>query len=196
MLKHIFADFPPFMSESALACYAELLAKSRNVVEYGAGGSTLLALKSRAAKIISVDADARWVNRLRWHWRVQVAELRGRLSLRYIDIGPVKKWSQPKDDSHRHLWPDYSKAAWQTGGTPDLVFVDGRFRVACIAQTALHAPNATIVVHDFWNRPHYHDALAILEEVTSAGRMGVFIFKSGKQQEAAHLYDKFAFDWR
>lgn len=196
-LQSVFADVPPRMSEAETAIYTVLLGKARTVVEYGAGGSTLLALKSKAAKIISIESDPKWVRRLRRHWRVRMGELLGRLTLRCVNIGPVKKWSRPKDEATRHLWPKYTKAPWQkTIPSADLVLVDGRFRVASIAQAAIHAPNATIVVHDFWNRPYYHDALTILDEVARADTIGVFTVKQASQHDALRLYDRFCFDWR
>jgi hypothetical protein len=42
---------------------------------------------------------------------------------------------------------------------PDLVLVDGRFRVACVFQALLTVPTARILVHDFWQRPAYHIVL-------------------------------------
>jgi hypothetical protein len=42
---------------------------------------------------------------------------------------------------------------------PDLVLVDGRFRVACVLQALLTVPTARILVHDFWQRPAYHIVL-------------------------------------
>ena len=36
---------------------------------------------------------------------------------------------------------------------PDVVLIDGRYRVACVAATAMNAPpEAVILVHDFWGR--------------------------------------------
>ena len=131
-----------------------MLEHAETVVEYGAGGTTLLAVKSSAKRIISIEADPKWLSRLRRNWRIGLAEIQGRLDLRYVNIGPVaKQWSMPADESGRHLWPAYALAPWRPATSADLVLVDGRFRVACIAQTVLNSPSATIVVHDFWNRP-------------------------------------------
>jgi hypothetical protein len=197
MLQSVFADIPPSMSETEVAFYSTLLSRARSVVEYGAGGSTLLSLKSEAERIISIEADPQWVCRLQRNWRIRWAVMRGRLSLRYINIGPVKKrWSRPKDETKKHLWPNYALAPWQDNTLVDLVLVDGRFRVACIAQAALNAPGATITVHDFWNRPHYHDTLSILDEVSRAGTMGVFTVKPDVVRPATQLYESYCFDPR
>jgi hypothetical protein len=46
------------------------------------------------------------------------------------------------------------------GYQPDLILIDGRFRVACGLAAALEAPDATVLVHDYTFRPDYQ----ILEE--------------------------------
>jgi hypothetical protein len=185
----------PHMTDAESSLYRQLLTEVECVVEYGAGGSTFMALDSAARKIISIESDRRWVRQLRRNWRVLFAEIRGRLSLRYIDIGPVrKKWSSPKDESCRHLWPAYAKGPWPC--SPDLVLIDGRFRVACIAQAALNAPQATIVVHDFWTRPHYHATLDILSECGRADTLGVFKAKACSADLATRLFEQFSYDYR
>jgi len=47
--------------------------------------------------------------------------------------------------------------------------------VACILHAVLKADrDALIVVHDFWNRPHYHVVLPFLDWKQSRGTLGVF----------------------
>ena len=52
--------------------------------------------------------------------------------------------------------------------SPDVIFVDGRFRVACIYATLLHTNtsehNVRIMIHDF-ERSYYHEVLDYTEEV-------------------------------
>jgi len=47
---------------------------------------------------------------------------------------------------------------WQHGSVkPDLVLIDGRFRVACFLHSLLAAePGTPILFDDYSNRPHYH----------------------------------------
>jgi protein O-GlcNAc transferase len=184
------------MSQVESSRYAALLERAEIIVEYGSGGSTLLAVKSGAKKIISIEGNRKWVSRLRRNWRIRLAEILGRLDLRYVNIGPVTGWSMPKGQVGRHLWSAYALAPWRTGISADLVLVDGRFRVACIAQTVLNSSRATIVVHDFWNRPYYHAALQILDEVSCDDTMGVFTSKLDHHQQAAQLYKRFYLDPR
>ena len=57
---------------------------------------------------------------------------------------------------------------------PDLVFIDGRFRVACILTTLLRC-RPTIVVHDFWNKlKPYGEILEFLDVVHRVESLGVF----------------------
>jgi hypothetical protein len=196
LLKSSFAEIPPRMSRAEAARYASMLQRAETVIEYGAGGTTLLAVKSGVKRIVSIEADPKWLSRLRRNWRIRLAEIGGRLDLRYVNIGPVKRWSMPEGETGRPLWPAYPIAPWGTGISADLVLVDGRFRVACIAQTVLNSPSATIAVHDFWDRPYYHDALQILDEVSRAGTLGVFTAKPDTRQQAVQLFDRFCFDPR
>lgn len=72
----------------------------------------------------------------------------------------------------------------------------GASRVACIAQTVLNSPCATVAVHDFWDRPHHHDTLQVLDEVSSDGTLGVFTSKPDNHRQAAQLFERFCFDPR
>eukprot|EP00922_Rhytidocystis_sp_ex-Travisia-forbesii_P017217 GHVS01025678.1.p1 GENE.GHVS01025678.1~~GHVS01025678.1.p1 ORF type:complete len:491 (+),score=75.58 GHVS01025678.1:157-1629(+) len=39
---------------------------------------------------------------------------------------------------------------------PDIVFIDGRYRVACALMTLLYVqPQSVVLIHDFWGRPAY-----------------------------------------
>src|SRR5262249_24928875 len=120
----------------------------------------------------------------------------GRIVVRYVDVGPVKKMGRPQDPARRDDWPTYSQAPWQDyqDAPPDVVLVDGRFRVACVMQAVLHgAP--TIVIHDFWSRPHYHEVLRFLVWRESAGTMGVFGPSPTFDRAAAEaLYSAYQFD--
>src|SRR5579864_2600928 len=104
------------------------------------------------------------------------------------DIGPVKEWGYPVDESNRSLWPAYHEQVWQRTESPnaDFFLVDGRFRVACAIQCVLHCqPTAFIAVHDYSDRPHYHVIAKFLRAVASANRSSVFLREPGLDQSAA-----------
>jgi hypothetical protein len=186
----------PAMLDAEIEVFEKHYSNALKIIEYGAGGSTYFAASSTPANVISIEADPDWIATLREDPAVQLAEKEKRLELVHVDIGCVGRWSYPVDDSRKNNWPMYSQAPWQSANVaPDLVFVDGRFRRACIMKSILEtAPGTTIMVHDFWNRDYYHDVLPFLEWVESKDTLAVFrrpnTIDTAKAQallEASHL---------
>lgn len=161
----------PTLSPAELDVLLRHAREARGIVEYGCGHSTGMFVRSGAARILSVDSDPAWIARLRLVPELAGAEAEGRLSLIHVDLGPVKNWGKPRDKSLRGRWPSYALAPWvrEPDFAPELVFVDGRFRVASILAALLFGPKGvTVAVHDFWSRPEYHSVLAfaqVLEQV-------------------------------
>jgi hypothetical protein len=94
--------------------------------EYGVGRSTKWLFQNTDAQVHSVDSDARWVKSVR-----QECQHSDRLHLQYCDVGPVGDWGWPLDDTGRDNYAHYTNAWWYEGIKPDLVLIDGRFRVCC-----------------------------------------------------------------
>jgi hypothetical protein len=165
----------PYMAETELACFERLLRCANRVLEYGCGGSTVFAASFRKCEVFSVESDANWLTEIEAEPIVRDAISTGRISLNYVNVGPTGEWGFPLDQECRHLWPRYSEVPWIRRSDFDLIFVDGRFRVACVLHAVLRAqPDALIVVHDFWDRPHYHVVLPFLEWKESSLTLGVF----------------------
>jgi hypothetical protein len=90
-----------------------------------------------------------------------------------------------------HLWPNYSSADI---GTPDTILIDGRFRVACGLQCCIKHPNATILMHDFTNRPEYHVLLNYMDIVKSVDTLVCVKVKLDNDKEKLlELYDTYKF---
>ena len=76
----------------------------------------------------------------------------------WADIGAIKKHSHPTDNRARPKWPLASMAALAAEEEPfDFHLVDGRFRVASIAASMLHAllggkRDALFGIHDYKKR--------------------------------------------
>lgn len=91
-------------------------------------------------------------------------------------------WGAPANNDNRDLFPGYSSQPFQLidKSKIDTVLIDGRFRVACALSTILEChnnPGLKILIHDFWNRPHYHVLLNYLDESASAFTLGLFAIK-------------------
>lgn len=185
----------PAMKEEEVACYNRWLEQAKCIVEYGSGGSTILALSKRnVRRILSIESDPQWIKQLSHLWRVRWARLTRRLNLHHVDIGPIKGFGYPANDKQKPAWPMYAKAPWTIGAKPDLVLVDGRFRVACAAQVILNAPHAIMVIHDFWKRPQYHHILPFLVIRDRARSLGVFAINTDVDTGLVRdIFDRFMY---
>lgn len=180
------------MSPEEEQCYDNLLSASTSVIEYGVGGSTLMALRQRSiTKLVSIESDRSWVAQMLEVPAVANAISRGIAEIVHVDIGAVGAWGKPIGQEKIDEWFKYPVAPWEHIDCPDLVFVDGRFRVACIMEAAMRSqPHTLIAVHDFWNRPQYHVVLPFLDWHQSCGTLGVFRARSSmNRQEALSLLE-------
>ena len=123
-----------------------------------------------------------------------------RLRFYPIDIGEVGKWGMPIDESKKSNYPLYSSHIFQSLSpikieNIDTIFVDGRFRVACVLNTLLHCQkDSTIIIHDFFNRPQYHIVLDFLNCIEQCETMGVFKAKPDLDKIRIHtLLDTYAY---
>lgn len=165
----------PRMTDRELDVYTGLLAGARTVVEYGTGGSTLLALGAGVPRLVSVESDLGWIGMLREVPAIAEAERQGRLTFVHVDIGRVGKWGKPVDGSGAARYAAYASAPWSHCEVPDVVFVDGRFRVACALEAILRSDgNTKIAFHDFWKRPQYHVVLPFVDCIDRVDSLAVF----------------------
>ena len=168
----------PHMTDEELGLLRAVGGHRRFVVEFGCGGSTAEWLRQGVERVVSIESDAAWVTELRDHPDLADALAAERLTLVHANVGPTGDWGAPTGQMSR--WPGYWSGAWRLPAVAgssqpvDLVFVDGRFRVACALNAALHVgAGVPVLVHDFWNRPHYHAVLEHLDVVARAGSLAV-----------------------
>ena len=171
----------PHLDPEALLEFRRLLGQSRFYVEFGSGGSTLLAARM-GIPTLSIECDRFFAASV----RAAVGEM---APVQIVDvlIGITGPWGFPvitrSTLSRRRRWKYYSEAPFQKIANrsvfPDLVLIDGRFRRACALQTASHAAavNAavTIMIDDYFDgRDHYHSVEKFLGEPRKVGRAGIF----------------------
>lgn len=163
----------PHMSAAELALFTRMLGESTAYFEFGMGGSSLLAVRAGMPSIVMVDSDPAWVASVRGHPEIAAYAATGKIAVLHADIGPVREWGNPLDRSEVARWPRYLAAGWAEWAKrqilPDLVFVDGRFRVACCYSVVLATGGGAlasprVMLHDFnEERPHYRDVLEFFE---------------------------------
>jgi hypothetical protein len=176
------ADVPsePQFDEEGMAYFRKQLESARNYLEYGSGGSTILANRL-VSTLVSVDSDA---GRLADVRRKLAAEgRRATMRLIHVNIGLTYDWGMPvfTKPTRRRVsrWEEYPTRPWRylrsITQQPDLILVNGRFRVACVLESLLSLSplsNTQILLDDYAERPHYQ-AVERFADLEMAGRMAV-----------------------
>lgn len=145
------------------------------ILEYGSGGSTVLAAEMAGKTIFSVESDPAWLAMMQaWFAANPPASAP---VLHHADIGPTRDWGHPVDESGFRRWPGYALSVWDRPDFrhPDVVLVDGRFRVACLLTTAFRITRpVTVLFDDYAGRRTYHGVEEFLRPSALIGRMARF----------------------
>lgn len=167
----------PHFDPLSLPEFKRLLSEARCYLEYGSGGSTLLAAKLKVPTI-TVDSDPFFA-------RAVSARLDPAAGHRMLlaDVGITGKWGYPvftrPTPSRVRRWSEYVRLPFRhlDGLFPDLILVDGRFRRACALESArqaqIRAAETTIFVDDYLGR-RYASIEAHLGVPRMAGRAAIF----------------------
>lgn len=178
--------FPLALSDNEVNFILDNCYDVNSYLEFGSGGSTFLSLLNfkNMFKLVSVESDPNWISFLK-NWKVISNACEDKkLYFEYVDIGRTGAWGIPVDDNAKKNFPDYSskvfKHEYVKNNAYDLVFIDGRFRVACLLQTILNVPFTTkIMIHDFCNRPEYHVVLKYIDIIEPIDTLCLFKIKDG-----------------
>ncbi|MFN8341089.1 MAG: hypothetical protein U0V64_05415 [Cyclobacteriaceae bacterium] len=171
--------------------FRKYAAKSLFYGEYGVGKSTLWVLFHSKAKIKCVDSSEHWINKTR-----QQMNYSDRAEIRWIDLGSLEAWGRPADYSKRANFIEYAKVIWDDPSfNPDLVFIDGRFRVSCFLFSVMSAaPGTRIIFDDYIHRPYYHVVEEFLKPIEICGPQALFIVPEKLNREkVAELFEKFIY---
>ena len=163
---------PPDEADALRAAYAA----ARVILEYGSGGSTLVAGENPSVTIFSVESDANWVAMMqRWF---EASPAKGKVVLHHADIGETKAWGMPANNRRVARWPGYPNSVWDRPDflQPDTVLIDGRFRLACFLTVLLRTTRPVKVLwDDYSDRTAYHRAETLCPLVARHGRMAEFL---------------------
>jgi hypothetical protein len=199
-------SIPHFEGEACTNYFEKRLREATIYLEYGSGGSTVLAAKLGKC-VYSVDSDRIFLTRVREAICEHASNNASNISLLYANIGFTCEWGQPvfrtPTPTRVARWRQYFEMPWANlrlaGHVPDLVLVDGRFRVAC----ALHSlqqlicnRNSVLIVDDYVGREWYLEIERFGEIVDVVGRMAVFRPKEFDVNEIEKSIERYAKDWR
>lgn len=145
------------------------------ILEYGAGGSTVFAAGETGAQILSIESDRDWAAKISGYLEREGLSRPG-VEIRWVDIGPTGPWGKPTRARDWGKFHSYPTQPWHDAGfDPDLVLIDGRFRLGCLVAAALHCRRPmTVLIDDYAGRPPYHRAEAILPLTRMIGHMAQF----------------------
>lgn len=169
----------PHMEAEGQALLKERLGNAKVFLEFGSGGSSVLASGYPLTRIYSIDSDRGFLQAV-----TEKVKATGAPEDRYLpifaDIGPTGAWGHPSSTAKATLWPRYVSDVWnamaERDETPDLILIDGRFRVASFLISALMAPAGCVVLFDdYFDRPAYHTVEQFIAPRRTAGRMAEFI---------------------
>ena len=160
--------------------------------EYGCGKSTKYIAKHTDARIIAVDTSKEWADRTR-----SAINDRHNALICHVDCGPVGDWGRPLNLDFKDRFHVYHYFPWALEEpSPNVVLIDGRFRVACFLATLMRAkPGTQILFDDYCDRPHYHVVEKLIVPARTSGRMALFV-RPGfvNNGQAQQLYNEYKHD--
>jgi hypothetical protein len=164
----------PLLDDESGAWLAERLKSTKLFLEFGSGGSTVLANRLGVPSI-TVESDRFFAAAVR---RVLPSPRKARILT--PRMGVTREWGMPVLGKARK-GPRYVHAPFEhlKDAFPDLIFVDGRYRVACVLEAASQAAKAhckaTVLLDDYAYRPNYHVLEKHLGQPERIGRAASFI---------------------
>jgi hypothetical protein len=181
----------PLLTKNDKAMFYKYLDKATVYFEYGTGGSTYQAnLRNNIIKIYAVDSDSEWLNQ-------QIKS--DKLTLIYNDLNTI-----PNTYGHPGAYCTYIQKVNYSNQMRaltddelkqiDLVFIDGRFRVACCLKCFdIIEPSCIILFDDFLNRPEYHVVLDYYEIIdkTNDERMVALRKKDGVSTIPSEIIERY-----
>ncbi|QTD56252.1 hypothetical protein [Parasphingorhabdus cellanae] len=177
-------DQPAFDPEFD-SLFREKIQQAQYYLEFGSGASTVLAAKA-GVKTLCVETDRKYSDAVR-----KKVGVKAPVTIIYSDIGLTEEWGYPVFTRPSMIkyarWRNYTEKAFaqieQSEKFPDMVLVDGRFRVACALATAYHAveakANCSLYIDDYVGRPHYEQVEGFLGAPKIVGRTACFSIGPG-----------------
>ena len=194
------ADQPSSVKQGALfdgddKIFKELISGAKIYAEYGCGASTIWVANNTQCQILSTDSSEHWLKNV-FDGCKEVSRVR----LHYANIGKIGEWGTPLNYEMSHNFSDYTDWIWRQNSCPDVVLVDGRFRVCCFLTSLLNArEGAALVFDDYTNREQYHYVERFVKPTKTFGRQSIFLVPNKDSLQRELILDaiekfRFVFD--
>jgi hypothetical protein len=172
-------DLEP-LPEEVEAHLRQAYGAARTILEYGSGGSTLMAAQMPGKLILSVESDYDWAVRLQL--RLDRSGTASPVIVYPVDIGETGAYGRPTDATAWSRFHRYPLAIWDEPffRHPDVILIDGRFRPACLMTALLRIERPVLVLFDdYLPRPQYSMVEALARPARTIGRMAEFRLEPG-----------------
>jgi len=168
--------------------FREAVVGCKSYGEYGVGDSTLYVDEHEPCPVKSAETDVIWAEKI-----ANITS--GNVQIAHIDLGDVGPWGRPTGYSRASKFTEYFGAPFSNGFVPDVVLVDGRFRVACFLTALLSSrPGTIIIFDDYVPRPQYHVVESIVQPAETHGRQAKFVRPTRiETSKAQNLLEKFMY---
>ena len=170
--------------------FLDKLKKSKFYFEYGSGSSTLIA-NDLNKKFISIELDKKYY-----------LELKKKIKndqVKFFNIGPVGEFSYPIFKLKKKIvnYINSIDTYLSDEDYPDLILIDGRFRIACCLNILKHIQKKSlkvlILLDDYEKRESYK-ILNKFFKIKSIGRMA--ILKALKKRVSDKTFNEYLYDPR
>jgi hypothetical protein len=174
-VKGFTIDSDPAFETEGLEFFRSVILQSKVYLEYGSGGSTILAAQY-VSKLVSVESDRIFARAV----KNALPQCRADIHMLSPAIGFTREWGYPVFErptpSRVARWRRYSQAPWPLldGDVPDTILIDGRARVACALETLIRVPRSSLLIVDDYVGRSYSAIENFADIVSLHGRMAVF----------------------
>lgn len=173
--------FKPLMTLKELKAFCYFMKSDNIYFEFGAGGSTNIASYYKV-KTYSVESDVKWHKKLK----------ESNIIVNYITVDlKANHIGFPGKETNVEDWKKYIQA-YKSEYNANIIFIDGRFRVACSLDIFSKIKNDTIVlIHDYTNRYKYHILENYYIKIKTWDRLAAFIKRSDVNFIPKKIYNKY-----
>jgi hypothetical protein len=183
----------PHLDDETAQWLEEQLKGTKLYLEFGSGGSTLLANRL-GVRTVSVESDRFYAASVRH--ALANPEL---IEILTPAVGITREWGFPvffkRRKGRRYVTAPFHRFDSQF---PDLIMVDGRYRVACALESARQASRAgaesRLLLDDYAQRPEYRVLEQYLGAPVRIGRAAMFTL--GRHEIAQSLIREYSTDPR
>ena len=179
-----------FGNNTTNSFFLDKLKKSKFYFEYGSGSSTLIA-NDLNKKFISIELDKKYYLELKKKIRND--------QVKFFNIGPVGEFSYPIFKLKKKIvnYINSIDTYLSNEDYPDLILIDGRFRIACCLNILKHVQKKSlkvlILLDDYEKRESYK-ILNKFFKIKSIGRMAVL--KALKKRVSDKTLNEYLYDPR